>query len=75
MIEVRVRSNDDNLRRERWPEYVPCKPVEGEVMAAESGRIGKICRITYRSAPSPFSGAAHDKDMLYYLEIEVTPPF
>lgn len=47
MIKVTCRSNDDDLRRLKWPCEFAVRPEKDDRVEAECGRIAVVCGITH----------------------------
>ncbi len=47
-IPITVVSNNDDLRRLFWPNYVICRPIIGDNLISTTGRIARICRVSHK---------------------------
>lgn len=47
-ILVLFHSNDDDLRKHKWPRFVSFVPKPGDVVESKQGRFANVGRITHR---------------------------
>lgn len=46
-IRVRCFTNLDDYKSQKWPEEMCCRPIVGDCVYSESGKVLKIVRITH----------------------------
>ena len=66
MVNVRCRTNLDNMEKEIWPTEMTCRPQKGDYVESKSGRILTIVGITHKMGNHILGEVRHP-----YIEIEL----
>jgi hypothetical protein len=52
-IHVICRTNLDAFARETWPKQMACRPVVGDSVESDSGKVLRVIGVTHCTAPVP----------------------
>ena len=66
---IKTRTNDDSLRRHKWPTEFQEVPRVDEFVQAESGQLAKVCRVTHGMEKEYTDGTSYSMRPVIILEI------
>lgn len=69
MINVRCRTNLDNMEKEVWPTQMVCRPEKGDRVESKSGKILIVVSITHKMLSATIS--IDNNENRCYLEVEL----